>query len=96
MEATNFMEYVTDLEQRLQTIQQEFLASHSEKAQLVGPLLAITMLVKSDLIPFARDRYAAMSEGAAWKMADDYLLSLRSEVELILAGPMIYQKQGNS
>ncbi len=95
MDASNFMEYVADLELRLQTIQQEFLATQNEKAQLIGPLLAITMLVRSDLIPFARDRYKAMSDGPGWKMADDYLLSLREEVEMILAGPMTYQKQSN-
>lgn len=87
MSVQDYQDFVMDLERRLQTIQQEFIAQNNPSAQMVGPLLAIAMLVKSDLLPFARDRYLAMEDGPQWKIADDYLLSLKAEVEFMLAGP---------
>ena len=48
------------------------------------------MLVKSGLLPFARDRYTAIVDGPQWKVADDHVLDLRSEVESMLAGPVAF------
>lgn len=87
MSVQDYQDFVMDLEKRLQVIQQEFITQNNPSAQLVGPLLAIAMLVKSDLLPFARDRYLAMVDSPQWKIADDYLLSLKAEVEYMLAGP---------
>jgi len=96
MDVQEYHLYVLDLEQRLQTLQNEYIACKNQSAQLIGPLLAITMLVKSDLLPFARDRYQAIVNGPDWKIAEDHILDLREEVEFMLAGPgaFIRQKQG--
>lgn len=96
MDVQEYHLYVLDLEHRLQTLQNEYIASRNEAAQLIGPLLAITMLVKSDLLPFARDRYQAIVNGPDWKIAEDHILQLRAEVESMLEGPgaFIQQKQG--
>ncbi len=93
MDASDYQDYVCQLEARLQRLQTDFIAQHDENAQLVGPLLAITMLVKSDLLPFARDRYSTIISGPQWKMAEDYVLGLREEVEFMLAGPSHYYKR---
>ncbi|NVK39540.1 MAG: hypothetical protein HWE18_16575 [Gammaproteobacteria bacterium] len=96
MDVAQYQSFVVDLEQRLQTLQNEYIASKSDTAQLIGPLLAITMLVKSDLLPFARDRYQAIVSGPQWKIAEDHVLQLRDEVEIMLAGPGAFarRKQG--
>jgi len=80
-----------DLESRLQKLQQEYLAQHNENAQLIGPLLAITMLVRSDLLPFAQERYQSVVSGPMWKIAEDHVLALRDEVEFMLAGPIAFR-----
>ena len=94
MESSNYQQDVEDLMQRLQSLQTEYISRQDDTAQLVGPLVAITMLVKSDLIPFARDRYRAIVKGHQWKIAEDHILGLRSEVEAILAGPSAYDSYG--
>jgi len=94
MESSNYQQDVEDLMQRLQSLQSEYINRKNDSAQLVGPLVAITMLVKSDLIPFARDRYQAIVKGHQWQIAEDHILSLRSEVEAILAGPSAYEGYG--
>lgn len=93
MDVQEYHLYVLNLEQRLQTLQNEYIASRNDTAQLIGPLLAITMLVKSDLLPFARDRYQAIINGPDWKIAEDHILKLREEVEYMLAGPGAFIKQ---
>jgi len=93
MDAPDYQDYVCKLEARLQRLQGNFIAQHDENAQLIGPLLAITMLVKSDLLPFARDRYSCMADGAQWKMAEDYVLALRDDVEFMLAGPAAFHNR---
>jgi len=96
MDVAQYKAFVVDLEQRLQGLQNEYIADQNEDAQLIGPLLAITMLVKSDLLPFARDRYEAIVKGPQWKIADDHILLLRQDVESMLAGPVAFKqrKQG--
>ena len=93
MEIAEYHAFVTQLEQRLKTLQNEYIADHNTDAQLIGPLLALTMLVKSDLLPFARDRYAVIVKGPQWKIADDHILQLRQEVELMLAGPSAFMQR---
>jgi hypothetical protein len=93
MDASDYQDYVCQLEAKLQRLQVNFIAQQDEKAQLIGPLLAITMLVKSDLLPFARDRYSSIMVGPQWKMAEDYVLVLRDEVEFMLTGPNNYYKR---
>lgn len=83
----SYDEYVEELYNRLQKLQNHYIAEQNPNAQMVGPLLALTMLVKSDLLPFARDRYKSMEMGPQWKIAEDHLLELRSDVESMLAGP---------
>lgn len=96
MDVAEYNLYVLSLEKRLQTLQKEYIAHQNETAQLIGPLLAVTMLVKSDLLPFARDRYKAIMKGPQWKVAEDHVLALREEVEVMLAGPGAFarRKQG--
>lgn len=96
MDIAQYQEFVTQLEKKLQTLQNEYIESHNMEAQLVGPLLALTMLVKSDLLPFAQDRYQAIIKGPQWKIADDHILQLRQDVETMLAGPGVFmqRKQG--
>ncbi|MAA70641.1 MAG: hypothetical protein CL679_02815 [Bermanella sp.] len=96
MDVAEYQAFVMGLEQRLQTLQSEYIAEQNEDAQLIGPLLAITMLVKSDLLPFARDRYEVIVKGPQWKIAADHILDLRKEVEHMLAGPIAFKprKQG--
>lgn len=94
MESSNYQQDVEDLMQRLQALQTEYINRENESAQLIGPLLAITMLIKSDLIPFARDRYQAIVKGHQWKIAEDHILGLRREVEAILVGPGAYDSYG--
>ncbi len=91
MDASAYGDFVAELEQRLHTLQSNYINQQDENAQLVGPLLAITMLVKSDLLPFARDRYMAIVDGPQWKIAEDHVLGLRDEVEFILAGPVAFK-----
>lgn len=93
MDVVEYQSFVADLEQRLQTLQNEYIASKNEAAQLIGPLIAITMLVKSDLLPFARDRYQVIVKGPQWKVAEDHVLELRKEVELMLSGPSAFTKR---
>ncbi len=93
MDTSDYINFVCDLEARLQTLQSSYIAQQDENAQLVGPLLAITMLVKSDLLPFARDRYLTMVDGPKWKVAEDHLLALRDDVEFMLAGPVAYHNR---
>ncbi|MGK0445795.1 MAG: hypothetical protein ACJA1U_002747 [Bermanella sp.] len=96
MDVAEYHAFVADLEQRLQSLQSEYIADQNDAAQLVGPLLAITMLVKSDLLPFARDRYQVIVKGPQWKIAEDHILGLRQDVENMLAGPVAFKprKQG--
>lgn len=91
MESSNYQQDVDDLMNRLQALQTEYINRKNESAQLIGPLLAITMLIKSDLTPFARDRYQAIVKGHQWQIAEDHILGLRREVEAILAGPAAYE-----
>ncbi len=93
MDASAYGDFVVDLEQRLHTLQSNYINQKDDKAQLVGPLLAITMLVKSDLLPFARDRYMAIVDGPQWKIAEGQVLDLRDEVEFILAGPVAFKQR---
>lgn len=78
---------------RLQALQNEYINRQDEKAQLVGPLVAITMLIRSDLLPFARDRYSAIVTGPLWRVAEEHILDLRNEVERLLEGPISYEAQ---
>lgn len=96
MDVAQYQTFVVELEHRLQALQNEYIASKDDAAQLVGPLLAITMLVKSDLLPFARDRYQAIVNGPQWKIAEDHILQLRNDVEVMLEGPGAFarRKQG--
>ena len=93
MEAVDYPLYVQNLEERLQTLQSEYISRQNDNAQLIGPLLAITMLVRSDLLTFAQERYAAIMGGPQWKIAEDHVLELRDEVELMLTGPAAFQKR---
>jgi hypothetical protein len=96
MDVAEYKSFVVNLEQKLQGLQNEYIEDQNEDAQLIGPLLAITMLVKSDLLPFARDRYQVIIKGPKWKIAEDHILSLRQDVEDMLAGPVAFKqrKQG--
>ena len=93
MEVADYRSYVMDLEARLQTLQTEYLEQQNDAAQLIGPLLAITMLVKSDLLPFAQERYQAIVSGPQWKIAEDHVLALKEEVEFMLAGPINFMNR---
>ena len=93
MEVADYRSYVMDLEARLQTLQTEYLEQQNDAAQLIGPLLAITMLVKSDLLPFAQERYQAIVSGPQWKIAEDHVLDLKEEVEFMLAGPINFMNR---
>ena len=93
MDTSEYQEFVSDLESRLQILQKNYIAQQDDNAQLVGPLLAITMLVKSELLPFARDRYLTLIDGPQWKVAEDYVLDLKDEVEFMLAGPVVYHNR---
>jgi len=93
MEVADYRAYVMDLESRLKTLQTEYLADQDNNAQLIGPLLAITMLVKNDSLPFAQERYQAIVNGPQWKIAEDHVLSLRDEVEFMLAGPVNFMNR---
>ncbi|OUR66920.1 hypothetical protein A9Q73_06455 [Bermanella sp. 47_1433_sub80_T6] len=93
MDTSEYLAFVSDLEGRLQTLQKNYIAQQDDNAQLVGPLLAITMLVKSELLPFARDRYLAIVDGPQWKVAEDHVLALRDDVEFMLAGPVVYHNR---
>lgn len=93
MEASDYQSYVVDLEARLQKLQTEYIEQQDEAAQLIGPLLAITMLVRSDLLPFAQERYQAIISGPQWKIAEDHVLHLKDEVEFMLAGPVNFMKR---
>ncbi|MGR6873578.1 hypothetical protein ACU6U9_15010 [Pseudomonas sp. HK3] len=96
MDIAEYQTFVAKLEQQLQALQNEYIADQNKNAQLVGPLLALTMLVKSDLLPFAQDRYQVIVKGPQWKIADDHILQLRQDVETMLAGPGMFtqRKQG--
>jgi hypothetical protein len=93
MDTSEYQLFVSDLESRLQILQKNYIAQKDDNAQLVGPLLAIAMLVKSELLPFARDRYLTMIDGPQWKMAEDHVLALKGEVEFMLAGPVEYHNR---
>ena len=93
MDPLDYQKDLDDLMHRLQALQAEYIKRQNDTAQLVGPLVAITMLIKSDLLPFARDRYSAIVTGPQWKIAEDHILALRSEVESLLAGPSAYVAQ---
>jgi hypothetical protein len=96
MDVAQYQAFIVTLEHRLQSLQNEYIQDQNEDAQLIGPLLAITMLVKSDLLPFARDRYEVIVKGPQWKIAKDHILDLRQDVETMLAGPAVFsqRKQG--
>ncbi|MEY8205733.1 MAG: hypothetical protein RPR40_11780 [Bermanella sp.] len=93
MDTANYLAFVCELEDRLLTLQKNYIAQQDDNAQLVGPLLAITMLVRSELLPFARERYQAIEDGPKWKIAEDHLLALRADVEFMLAGPVVYHNR---
>ena len=93
MDAVDYRSYVMDLETRLQKLQTEYLEQQDETAQLIGPLLAVTMLVRSDLLPFAQERYQAIVSGPQWKIAEDHVLRLKEEVEFMLAGPINFMNR---
>ncbi|WP_396587615.1 hypothetical protein [Bermanella sp. R86510] len=93
MASPEYDAFVEQLYTRLQILQNQYIHDQHENAQLVGPLLALTMLVKSDLLPFARDRYSAMVAGPQWRIADDHLVELRQEVEVMLKGPNAFAQR---
>ncbi|MFT7111191.1 MAG: hypothetical protein ACI843_002871 [Psychrobacter glaciei] len=93
MEISDYQIFVEDLESRLHRLQNEYIHSQDPNALLLGPLLALTMLVKQGSLEFAQDRYSSMMGGPQWKIADDHLLDLRAEVEFMLAGPLVYNKR---
>jgi hypothetical protein len=90
MDVSDYQAYVQDLEVRLHRLQTEYISRQDTNAQLVGPLLAITMLVNNDSLGFAQERYASLIGGPQWKIAEDHLLELRDEVEFMLAGPVVF------
>jgi hypothetical protein len=93
MEISDYQTYVADLESRLHRLQDEYINSRDPNALLLGPLLALTMLVQQNSLEFAQDRYSSMMGGPQWKIADDHLLDLRAEVEFMLAGPLVFNKR---
>jgi hypothetical protein len=90
MDVSDYQAYVQDLETRLRRLQTELISSQDSNAQLVGPLLAITMLVNKNSLGFAQERYTSLIVGPQWKIADDHFLDLKEEVELMLAGPVVF------
>jgi len=90
MDVSDYQNYVQDLESRLQKLQTEYIGRQNTNAQLIGPLLAITMLVNNDSLGFAQERYASLINGPQWKIAEDHILDLRQEVESMLAGPVAF------
>ncbi len=93
MDTSEYRAFVCDLEARLHMLQNNYIAQQDDTAQLIGPLLAITMLVKSELLTFARERYQAVMVGPQWKVAEDHILELKSEVELMLTGPVAFHNR---
>lgn len=93
MDVSDYQAYVKDLELRLQKLQAEYISRQDSNAQLIGPLLAITMLVNNDSLGFAQERYSSLMGGPQWKIAEDHLLELRDEVEFILAGPVVFHSR---
>lgn len=93
MDVSEYQLYVQGLESRLHQLQTEYINQQDANAQLVGPLLAITMLVNKDSLSFAQERYKAIVFGPQWKIAEDHLLDLRSEVEFMLAGPVAFHSR---
>jgi hypothetical protein len=93
MDISDYQDYVQDLESRLHRLQDEYISCQDSNAQLVGPLLALTMLVNKNLLGFAQERYSSIMIGPQWKIAEDYLLELRGEVETMLAGPVAFKNR---
>lgn len=90
MDVSDYQNYVQDLESRLKKLQTEYISQQNTNAQLVGPLLAITMLVNNDSLGFAQERYDSLISGPQWKIAEDHILELRHEVEFMLTGPIAF------
>lgn len=90
MNVSDYQSYVQDLESRLKKLQAEYIGRQNTNAQLIGPLLAITMLVNSNSLDFAQERYGSLVGGPQWKIAEDHILELRNEVEFMLTGPVAF------